>query len=219
MPSSYARNKVVVVIQHENRLYVLTYWQNTDADLKNQMLASMKFITSPDTTNWHSYPITEAGFTIKYPPDWNGMMFPKEPKLENVQGGVMRPAEGSVDFSWGTTGGGGGCETPATLVIGGTKYSACHYVNETNEVWSFITPNADSTYWIQVTAKAFRPTAQNMPKVLNVLSTFQLVPGSISPTTFQSQVLCTQEVKQCPDGSYVGRTGPNCAFAPCPIER
>ena len=27
---------------------------------------------------------------------------------------------------------------------------------------------------------------------------------------------CTQEAKQCPDGSYVGRTGPNCAFAACP---
>lgn len=27
---------------------------------------------------------------------------------------------------------------------------------------------------------------------------------------------CTLEAKQCPDGSYVGRTGPNCQFAPCP---
>ena len=30
------------------------------------------------------------------------------------------------------------------------------------------------------------------------------------------KVLCTQEVKLCPDGSFVGRTGPTCAFAPCP---
>jgi hypothetical protein len=30
------------------------------------------------------------------------------------------------------------------------------------------------------------------------------------------QTVCTQEAKQCPDGSYVGRTGPNCEFAPCP---
>lgn len=29
-------------------------------------------------------------------------------------------------------------------------------------------------------------------------------------------VVCTQEAKQCPDGSYVGRTGPNCEFVPCP---
>ncbi len=29
-------------------------------------------------------------------------------------------------------------------------------------------------------------------------------------------VVCTMEAKQCPDGSYVGRSGPNCEFAPCP---
>ena len=27
---------------------------------------------------------------------------------------------------------------------------------------------------------------------------------------------CTQEAKLCPDGSYVGRTGPNCEFTLCP---
>lgn len=29
-------------------------------------------------------------------------------------------------------------------------------------------------------------------------------------------VFCTQDVKQCPDGSYVSRTGPNCEFKSCP---
>lgn len=29
-------------------------------------------------------------------------------------------------------------------------------------------------------------------------------------------VACTQEAKICPDGSSVGRVGPNCDFAPCP---
>lgn len=28
-------------------------------------------------------------------------------------------------------------------------------------------------------------------------------------------VACTEEAKQCLDGSYVGREGPNCEFAPC----
>jgi hypothetical protein len=31
-----------------------------------------------------------------------------------------------------------------------------------------------------------------------------------------TQTICTQEVKQCPDGSYVSRTGPNCEFSECP---
>lgn len=29
-------------------------------------------------------------------------------------------------------------------------------------------------------------------------------------------VACTMEAKLCPDGSAVGRSGPNCEFAPCP---
>jgi hypothetical protein len=29
---------------------------------------------------------------------------------------------------------------------------------------------------------------------------------------------CTEEAKICSDGSAVGRTGPNCEFAPCPGE-
>ena len=31
-------------------------------------------------------------------------------------------------------------------------------------------------------------------------------------------VRCTADVKQCPDGSYVGRIAPACSFAPCPEE-
>ncbi len=27
---------------------------------------------------------------------------------------------------------------------------------------------------------------------------------------------CTQDARQCPDGSYVGRVGPSCEFAACP---
>jgi len=32
----------------------------------------------------------------------------------------------------------------------------------------------------------------------------------------QKQASCTLEAKICPDGTAVGRTGPNCEFAPCP---
>lgn len=32
----------------------------------------------------------------------------------------------------------------------------------------------------------------------------------------EKQVACTMEAKICPDGSFVGRTGPNCEFTSCP---
>lgn len=31
-------------------------------------------------------------------------------------------------------------------------------------------------------------------------------------------IACTEEAKQCPDGSYVGRTGPQCQFSACPTD-
>lgn len=45
-----------------------------------------------------------------------------------------------------------------------------------------------------------------------------VVPGSgvKDEGKIEDGVMCTQEVKMCSDGSYVGRSGPNCAFAPCP---
>lgn len=38
----------------------------------------------------------------------------------------------------------------------------------------------------------------------------------VQPTFVDNQIVCTQEAKVCPDGSSVGRTGPNCEFAACP---
>lgn len=41
-------------------------------------------------------------------------------------------------------------------------------------------------------------------------------PTSQTPVNEGNQVACTMEAKICPDGSAVGRSGPNCEFAPCP---
>ena len=39
----------------------------------------------------------------------------------------------------------------------------------------------------------------------------------LCPKEETENVACTQEAKICPDGSAVGRTGPNCEFAECPV--
>ncbi|MHB1316947.1 MAG: hypothetical protein ACYCZW_03815 [Minisyncoccota bacterium] len=41
--------------------------------------------------------------------------------------------------------------------------------------------------------------------------TSPVIPGRNDDTVF-----CTQDVKECSDGSYVGRQAPDCAFAECP---
>jgi hypothetical protein len=36
------------------------------------------------------------------------------------------------------------------------------------------------------------------------------------PEDIPGGIACTMDAKICPDGTGVGRTGPNCEFAPCP---
>jgi len=40
----------------------------------------------------------------------------------------------------------------------------------------------------------------------------------LNPSINSGGVVCTQEAKSCPDGSFVGRTGSHCEFATCPEE-
>lgn len=42
-----------------------------------------------------------------------------------------------------------------------------------------------------------------------------LLSGSVA---FAEEQVCTKEAKVCPDGTTVGRTGPNCEFARCPAS-
>ncbi len=39
--------------------------------------------------------------------------------------------------------------------------------------------------------------------------------AQVNQTDIQSEVMCTMDVQQCPDGTFVGRSGPNCEFV-CP---
>jgi hypothetical protein len=48
--------------------------------------------------------------------------------------------------------------------------------------------------------------------IVGIIAIWFLIKGGEEP------VACTMDAKLCPDGSYVGRTGPDCEFASCPGE-
>ena len=54
-----------------------------------------------------------------------------------------------------------------------------------------------------------------MKKLVLFAFMLALLVAACSPVP-QKPVACTAEAKLCPDGTAVGRTGPNCDFAPCP---
>lgn len=45
-----------------------------------------------------------------------------------------------------------------------------------------------------------------------------IAPEIIDEANPDEMVACTMDAKICPDGSAVGRSGPNCEFAPCPTS-
>lgn len=53
---------------------------------------------------------------------------------------------------------------------------------------------------------------KNISSIINSSNNSTSTGQGISTST----IACTQEAKQCPDGSYVGRIGPKCEFASCP---
>lgn len=58
---------------------------------------------------------------------------------------------------------------------------------------------------------------ENTPVVPN--SSITEPESTITPDTQdEGMTACTMDAKICPDGSSVGRTGPNCEFAACPGE-
>jgi hypothetical protein len=46
--------------------------------------------------------------------------------------------------------------------------------------------------------------------------TYQYTPSPTVITTYHDEgTVCPMDAHQCPDGSYVGRSGPMCEFTPC----
>jgi hypothetical protein len=74
------------------------------------------------------------------------------------------------------------------------------------------------TWWFDANLNATKPGCnpacvvfENKTTEINWRCTGAVPPDNGTTTA------CTMEEKICPDGSSVGRTGPNCEFAPCPV--
>ncbi|MDO8514240.1 MAG: hypothetical protein Q7S50_01720, partial [bacterium] len=53
-------------------------------------------------------------------------------------------------------------------------------------------------------------------QIQNLLSQVAQLQRQLKSMQTTPPVACTMEAKICPDGSSVGRSGPNCEFATCP---
>jgi len=204
---------------------VFLFYQNQQ--LKN-MLANYQIpvasptptATADPTANWKIYTNT-AGYSIKYPTSFTTQLLAagagnKEAdsttrNLFIFESGASEPYveryinleifQGKPIYNQGTI-------TKATL--------------DNRTVEKIVIPDAKfDTYSAQVGDKGFieisvsnDPTKKEIAD--QILSTFKFTTATSSAKPTPTSKACTQEAKVCPDGSSVGRTGPNCEFAPCP---
>jgi len=95
----------------------------------------------------------------------------------------------------------------------GPKTAAAMGLCKTTADTNVFTPPRTQTAGIDTTKSALEALIQTLLQQIRDLQDqiAQLKGGTQTQTT----IACTQEAKLCPDGTAVGRTGPNCEFAAC----
>jgi len=77
----------------------------------------------------------------------------------------------------------------------------------------------------QVEPTPLSPPPSHKKLIISIVVVFVLVVAGMAGAYFvflpkidTGPIACTADAKICPDGSDVGRTGPNCEFAECPVD-
>ncbi|MEN9653970.1 MAG: hypothetical protein RL235_82, partial [Chlamydiota bacterium] len=89
----------------------------------------------------------------------------------------------------------------------------CVWAGELSPEFAIVIPGRENEQMI-ILGTTTKPTATSAGYAFTLIDATQA--NATLRITKSGQVACTMDAKVCPDGSYVGRTGPDCEFAPCP---
>lgn len=197
--------------------------------------------TVDPTANWKIYINSIQNFTFKYDPSW---ILDKSGDNEKLNAQIKLTRDKATIQIYANMDGIGGLGRDyqgTKMVIDGItlyEYKVANISNKTQTVGLTDTLNK-SLGFFQQNGKTYSITltypdsldqtdeGSNLQREFNqILSTFKfIIPlPSIIPSKAPINIgtpsgvtkACTMEAKICPDGSSVGRSGPNCEFAPCP---
>lgn len=187
---------------------------------------------------WQSYSTDEGRYSIKYPAD-SAFFTGPGPNTINI---IQTIPDSNFHLSIQYLSGSGNqeflqyaqknnlfCDTSPIVTTGiiNAGQPAEFYIDIKCESFSRTIIKAergDMLYIITVESQSLFDELK--PYVDEIISTFQFLDPVYSPTSppiitewipadptpGQEDLLCTQDAFQCPDGSFVGRTGPNCEF-------
>lgn len=211
------------------------YYQNQE--LKGMLSGYQTPITSPTptetgdpTTGWKTYTNSQIGFSFQYPSDWilkdgSGVTLTSYSIYKPLSDGDVEPEltlhffvayhKGVTDLAkWLTDNQAG--EIVDTVKINGNNFSKIKGESLEDSLEYATQINASGI--LRIVIEPY-PNEVVSDEIFNqILSTFKFTQSTNQPINNSSSSACTLEAKICPDGSSVGRTGPNCEFAPCPTE-
>lgn len=150
-----------------------------------------KALQQPDgTESWETYTNGQYGFSLRYPNTYK--------KVEDPSGWpnaiviLSRSNQQSYDL-------------PIEIWDSEAEYLGTYTIpNHTNNLKVFPFKNGEKYFTLLNT--------NGDPEVDRIISTFEFINSNTTPP----MTACTMDAKICPDGSAVGRSGPNCEFTPCP---
>lgn len=192
------------------------YYQNQR--LKS-MLASYQSQPSPSptatadpTADWKTYTNTKFGYSIKYPAALTIKEYATETQffIDKEYFPTL-----NIDVSKNLN---PKTEKPYTKIQDAVLIKDINLKERTygDIAWTYDENNLYGSYLAATDKYMYAISLDNNPNNLysldQFLSTFKFLGASPSA----EPKACTQEAKLCPDGSYVGREGSNCEFAPCP---
>ncbi len=228
--------------------YFLGAQQSSSESVQPEVSIESSPSPTPDpTANWQTYNSGDLGFSIKIPHDWtireptvsDPTLYLRAPAIPDesdphlfqyfvavseYKNSDLQSFEEVVTASLDKDLKDSFTYTEETLGEH-TVYKTESLPSRSGSITAFITH--DETSYISLGFTPYDRTdpfeeQQEYLSIFNqILSTFKFVnQASPSAHTSQSTVqqVCTMDAKVCPDGSSVGRTGPNCSFAACPGE-
>lgn len=187
-------------------------------------IPSIKYKTSTtdQTANWKTYANDKYKFQIGYPNNWNLVSSDDDYpiiRIENKSSSLAfypysNPDAGKINVN---------IVKNETISVGQEAIVFNYYISTvTKQISAYSNLRATTSIGKSFKTVNFYLNEENKENDLNtikqILSTFRFE-QALTTSKFLDNgnaVACTQDAKLCPDGSYVGRTEPNCEFAPCP---
>ncbi len=159
--------------------------------------------------DWQTYTNTQYGFEFKYPMSW----VVKELQASSIDYqptnrtfiAIYTKSIPSQDFDARID---VYNDSISTVLVGNPFLEAATKIYQ-SDVFAYYRGKYGDTYFLATNNNITYQISGNEALILQFLSTFKFADSN------QGQTVCTQDAKQCPDGSYIGRTGPNCEFV-CP---